>query len=80
MHEYTTGEMYNNPETSDFLNYANYVNVCCPLNESSTKVATMNCNQQHHGCCLNAGDLYVCGGKEGIMYNCCEKRIIKIVN
>ena len=37
----------------------------------------MNFTRNGHGCCSHAGDLFVCGGKDGKPSACWEKWIIK---
>ena len=74
---YTTGGRHFDQVTR-VENSFNQVNVYSPDdNNSSTVMPAMNHNRAAHGCCAHAGNLFVCGGKNGFSSTCCEKLIIK---
>ena len=74
---YTTGGWVI-PFVEDAYLLTNQVSVYSLEDNNSTKLMpAMNCNRGNHACCSHAGDLFVCGGKDGRFSTCCEKLIIK---
>ena len=74
---YTTGGSKFDQQT-ELFDSTEQVNVYSADDSSSlTAVPSMNCKRATHACYSHAGDLFVCGGRNGWPSTCCEKLIIK---
>jgi len=72
-HAVLNGKVYSTGGKSGDDKILNAVECYSPYHKKINFVSPMNFSRASHGCCSHVGQLFVCGGKNGMASTCCEK-------